>query len=94
MIPLLIRRVGFSLLEVAGVVVLTFVIARVVPGDPAVGWAGPYLKNASGVPLDPWNHPYLYRSPSSRDGHDFDLCSQGANEKTASAGSNGQICNQ
>jgi len=63
------------------------------PSD-AVGWAGPYLKNANGVPLDPWNHPYLYRSPSSRDGHDFDLCSQGPNEKTASAGSNGQICNQ
>jgi peptide/nickel transport system permease protein len=27
---------------VAGVVVLTFVIARVVPGDPATSWAGPH----------------------------------------------------
>jgi len=63
------------------------------PSD-AVGWAGPYLKNAGSVPLDPWNHPYLYRSPSSRDGHDFDLCSQGPNDKNASAGGNSQICNQ
>jgi len=37
----LIRRVGLSALVVAGVVCLTFVIARVIPGDPAAGWAGP-----------------------------------------------------
>ncbi|GAA3734965.1 peptide/nickel transport system permease protein [Spinactinospora alkalitolerans] len=35
------RRVGLSALVALGVVVLTFVIARVVPGDPAAGWAGP-----------------------------------------------------
>lgn len=29
----------------------------------ASGWNGPYLKNSS-VPLDPWGHPYKYRSPS------------------------------
>ena len=27
--------------------------------------------------LDPWNHPYVYRDPSSRSGHDYDLCSLG-----------------
>ncbi|MEV0595006.1 ABC transporter permease [Nonomuraea cavernae] len=37
----LIRRLGQALLVVAGVVVLTFVIMRVVPGDPAVAFAGP-----------------------------------------------------
>jgi peptide/nickel transport system permease protein len=46
LIRLLIRRVGFSLVVVAGVVVLTFVIARVIPGDPAVGWAGPHASPA------------------------------------------------
>jgi peptide/nickel transport system permease protein len=46
LIRLLIRRAGFSLVVVAGVVVLTFVIARVVPGDPAVGWAGPHASPA------------------------------------------------
>jgi general secretion pathway protein G len=26
------------------------------------GWNGPYL--ASGVPLDPWGHPYVYEPPA------------------------------
>jgi peptide/nickel transport system permease protein len=38
----LLRRVALAILVVFGVVVLTFVIARVVPGDPAVSWAGPH----------------------------------------------------
>ena len=37
----LVRRVALAVLVVVGVVVLTFVIARVVPGDPAATWAGP-----------------------------------------------------
>ncbi|MEV4220669.1 ABC transporter permease [Nonomuraea sp. NPDC049725] len=37
----LIRRLGQALLVVAGVIVLTFVIMRLVPGDPAVAYAGP-----------------------------------------------------
>lgn len=37
----LIRRLGQALLVVAGVITLTFVIMRVVPGDPAVAFAGP-----------------------------------------------------
>jgi peptide/nickel transport system permease protein len=40
------RRVGLAVLVVAGVVVLTFVIARVVPGDPATAWAGPHASPA------------------------------------------------
>jgi peptide/nickel transport system permease protein len=40
------RRVGLSVVVVAGVVVLTFVIARVVPGDPATAWAGPHATPA------------------------------------------------
>lgn len=35
------RRLALAALVVVGVVVLTFVIARVVPGDPARTWAGP-----------------------------------------------------
>jgi general secretion pathway protein G len=63
------------------------------PGD-APGWAGPYVKSGQ-VPLDPWNHPYLYRSPSLRADHDFDLCSPGPNAQAAGATPDaGQICNQ
>lgn len=40
------RRVVLSVVVVAGVVVLTFLIARVVPGDPAASWAGPHANAA------------------------------------------------
>lgn len=59
------------------------------PSD-AVGWSGPYIKGGK-VPLDPWNHAYTYREPSTRTGHDYDLCSNGPNAgATAQAGT---ICN-
>jgi general secretion pathway protein G len=52
-------------------------------------WNGPYLKGEQS-PLDPWNHPYVYSSPSTRSGRDYDLCSHGP-----SGNSTGQdmICN-
>lgn len=52
-------------------------------------WNGPYLKGGK-APADPWNHPYVYSSPSTRSGHDYDLCSHGP-----SGGDAGQdmICN-
>jgi len=40
------RRVALAVLVVAGVVVLTFVIAHLVPGDPAATWAGPHASAA------------------------------------------------
>jgi general secretion pathway protein G len=52
-------------------------------------WNGPYLKGDA-LPLDPWNRPYAYRSPSERTGHDFDLCSLGA---SGNAGQGSAICN-
>ncbi len=52
-------------------------------------WNGPYLKGD--VPIDPWNHPYMYRSPSSRTGHDYDLCSNGPGGTPAA---NDTICNR
>ncbi|MHB8253955.1 MAG: type II secretion system major pseudopilin GspG [Acidiferrobacter sp.] len=33
------------------------------------GWSGPYL--ARGVPLDPWGHPYHYRSPGKHGAYDL-----------------------
>lgn len=57
----------------------------------ATGWNGPYLKS-NAQPLDPWNHPYLYRSPSTRQGKDYDLCSKGPNG-TANDAASGMICN-
>jgi peptide/nickel transport system permease protein len=47
------RRAALGLLVVAGVVALTFVIARIVPGDPASSWIGPH---ASAVQLKAARH--------------------------------------
>jgi peptide/nickel transport system permease protein len=40
------HRLGLGLVVVAGVVCLTFVLARVVPGDPAASWVGPHASRA------------------------------------------------
>ncbi len=39
-------------------------LTLLVQGDhkQVAGWNGPYL--ASGVPLDPWGHPYVYEPPA------------------------------
>lgn len=59
-------------------------------------WNGPYTKSG-GVPQDPWNHAWTYTQPSTRPGHDYDLCSNGPNgapNATAQPGGTGVICNQ
>jgi general secretion pathway protein G len=61
------------------------------PGSVA-NWNGPYLQSDK-VPVDPWNHAYVYRFPSGRRGHDYDLCSPGPNGVTGDIGAEGMICN-
>lgn len=56
------------------------------------GWNGPYVKS-NAPPLDPWNHAYVYRSPSTRQGHDYDLCSAGPSGQAADPSQSGMICN-
>ena len=34
------------------------------------GWNGPYLKTGA-VPLDPWSHDYVYRSPGEHGAYDI-----------------------
>ncbi len=55
----------------------------------AQNWSGPYLKG-SATPLDPWNHPYVYHSPSTRPDHEYDLCSLGP---SGQATADSMICN-
>jgi general secretion pathway protein G len=65
-------------------------LAALVQKPSGIGaWNGPYIKGDT-VPLDPWNHPYVYRNPSERAGRDYDLCSLGP---TGNAGQDGTICN-
>jgi general secretion pathway protein G len=62
------------------------------PSD-VVAWNGPYIKGGK-VPADPWNHPYVYRSPSNRSGLDYDLCSPGPNDSQGDPSPENMICNQ
>lgn len=56
-------------------------------------WNGPYLQGNK-LPLDPWNHPYVYRSPAVRQGLDYNLCSHGPDDAQGAPGQPGMICNK
>jgi general secretion pathway protein G len=61
-------------------------VLRVKPDD-VEKWDGPYLpKN---VPLDPWGHPYDYKSPGEHG--DFDLISYGADGQAGGEGEDTDI---
>jgi general secretion pathway protein G len=52
-------------------------------------WDGPYMKKD--VPLDPWNHAYLYRCPGQHG--DFDLIALGGDGQEGGEGDNRDITN-
>jgi general secretion pathway protein G len=52
-------------------------------------WQGPYLKKA--VPLDPWNHPYVYKQPG--DHGDYDILSYGRDGKPGGEGEDADVTN-
>jgi peptide/nickel transport system permease protein len=46
LIAYVVRRGVLAVVVIAGVIILTFVIAHVIPGDPAATWAGPHASAA------------------------------------------------
>ncbi len=44
------------------------------PND-AQNWRGPYLEK--GIPLDPWNRPYIYECPGKHNPSGYDIFSMG-----------------
>jgi general secretion pathway protein G len=40
-------------------------------------WNGPYLKNQTFIPKDPWGNPYIYKVPGDQ-GRDYDISSAGS----------------
>jgi len=56
-------------------------------------WSGPYLKGDK-LPEDPWGRPFLYRSPSQRPGHEFDLYSLGPTGQPGGTGEAAAIYNE
>ena len=63
--------------------------ALLVKPATAANWNGPYLKKK--VPLDPWGHAYLYRSPGSKG--DFDVISYGKDGQPGGTDENADITN-
>jgi general secretion pathway protein G len=52
-------------------------------------WRGPYLRKA--VPRDPWDKPYLYRSPATESRGGYDLLSLGADGRAGGTGEDGDV---
>ena len=50
-------------------------------------WNGPYLNKV--VPLDPWSHPYQYKSPGATS--DFDIVSLGRDRQAGGSGLDSDI---
>jgi general secretion pathway protein G len=48
------------------------------------GWRGPYLRKD--VPLDPWQHHYVYRSPAQASRGGYDLLSYGEDGREGGEG--------
>jgi general secretion pathway protein G len=66
--------------------------ALLVRPDGVENWSGPYLKGEN-IPQDPWGHPFLYRMPSERQGHDYDLYSLGPSGRPGGTGADAEITN-
>jgi general secretion pathway protein G len=60
---------------------------RVKP-DGVTQWSGPYLPQD--IPLDPWNHPYLYKYPGEH-GDEPDIISLGGDGQPGGEGNNADI---
>lgn len=58
------------------------------PGS-VTGWNGPYLKKE--VPLDPWGHPYQFRSPGATT--EVELISYGKDGQPGGTGENADVTN-
>jgi general secretion pathway protein G len=56
-------------------------------------WSGPYLKGDK-TPDDPWGRPFVYRNPSQRPGHEFDLYSLGPAGQIGGSASEALIYNE
>ncbi|MDE2126403.1 MAG: type II secretion system major pseudopilin GspG [Armatimonadetes bacterium] len=56
--------------------------ALLTKSDPK--WNGPYLKNQTSIPLDPWGTPYKYQIPGGS-GRDYDISSAGPDKQFGTA---------
>lgn len=67
--------------------------ALIVAPSGVTNWNGPYIKGED-EPNDPWGKPFMYRRPSMRPGHDYDLYTFGADGKPGGTGEDADIYNK
>jgi general secretion pathway protein G len=61
--------------------------------EPApANWRGPYLRKE--VPLDPWQRPWVYRSPGERNKSGYDLMTFGRDGKPGGEGEDADVIGQ
>lgn len=59
-------------------------------GEPeARNWRGPYLRKT--IPLDPWGHPYGYKSPGEVNAETYDVFSLGRNGQPGGSGEDADV---
>jgi general secretion pathway protein G len=56
-------------------------------------WDGPYLKGSE-IPKDPWGRPFIYREPSTRPNHEYDLYTLGGDGKAGGEGEDADVYNE
>lgn len=63
------------------------------PSSPPVprAWRGPYLKNYTSIPLDPWGNPYQYEAPGTHNPESFDIYSLGPTGQSGGTGDNAPV---
>ena len=54
------------------------------PNPTPQNWWGPYVQDP--ISTDAWNNPYVYRSPGTRLGYEYDLLSYGRDGKLGGVG--------
>jgi general secretion pathway protein G len=54
------------------------------PGSKAGGWAGPYIEGGK-IPKDPWDEPYQYAYPGTRNKDGYDIWSKGPDKQSGTA---------
>lgn len=67
--------------------------ALLVAPPGVTNWHGPYLKSDKML-LDGWTHPWIYKQPSDRPNHDYDVCSLGESGQPGGTGDKAPICNE
>ncbi|SDD73371.1 type II secretion system protein G (GspG) [Sphingomonas sp. YR710] len=58
------------------------------PAGDLPDWNGPYVRREHQI-IDPWNRPFIYRSPGT--GHPYDLISLGADGKEGGRGDDADL---